>query len=206
MSRDTHLSRRRYLKVAGATGAVALVAGCADDDPAEPDDEEPVDDDEPDDEEPVDDEPDDDEENDAEAIEIEPGTDIELDAQTPGWVGIAPEEIEGEENPTLALQEGEDYTIGWPEEGDGASHNIEIRDEDDEVVDDLETEIVEEPSEDQVLEFTASEEMAQYICEPHETTMVGDFEIVANGNDDEDDEDDEDVDDENGVDDEEDDE
>ena len=186
MDRNSPISRRRYLKVAGATGVVALVAGCADDDPEEPvDDEEEPDDDE----EPVDDEePDDDE---AEGIEIEPGTDIEFDAQTPGWVGTAPEEIEGEENPTLVLEEGEEYTIGWPEEGDGAQHNIEIRDEDGEVVDDYATEIVEEPGDDQVLEFTASEEMAQYVCEPHEGTMVGDFEIVANGNDEEDDEDDE---------------
>lgn len=189
MERNNLLSRRRYLKVAGATGAVALVAGCADDDPVEPDDEEPVDDE--------------DEDDDVEGFEIEPGTDIEFDAQTPGWVGIEPGEIDGEENPTLVLQEGEDYTIGWPEESDGAQHNIEIRDEDDEVVDDLQTEIVEEPGEDQVLEFTASEEMVTYICEPHATTMVGDLEVAANGNDvDEDDEEngDEDTDEENNDD------
>ncbi|SDR07418.1 plastocyanin/azurin family copper-binding protein [Natronobacterium texcoconense] len=165
--RETNTTRRKVIKLAGAAGAAALVAGCADEGNGE---EEPADDEE----EPADDE----EEENGNGEAIEPGTDIEFDAQTPGWEGIAPSEIEGEENPTLTLEEGEDYTIGWPEESDGAQHNIEIWDEDGEVVDDLETEVTEEPSEDQVLEFTASEEMAQYVCEPHETTMIGDLEIV----------------------------
>lgn len=42
--------------------------------------------------------------------------------------------------------------------------------------------MTQEPSEDQVLEFTASEEMAQYVCEPHETTMIGDLEIIDGEN------------------------
>ena len=45
-------------------------------------------------------------------------TRIEFDAQTGGWVGIEPEEIAGEKNPTLTLQDGELYEIGW-EEGEG---------------------------------------------------------------------------------------
>ncbi len=167
-------TRRVVLKSAGAAGVAALLAGCADEGPGEEeeDEEEAPEDDE---EEP---------ENGEEAA-IEPGTRIEFDAQTPGWVGIEPEEIADEENPTLVLTEGEEYEIGW-EEGDGADHNIEIWDENDEVVDDLETEIVQEGGEDQFLEFEASEEMVTYVCEPHEGTMIGDIEVEANGNDDND--------------------
>ncbi|WP_338009334.1 hypothetical protein [Natronoglomus mannanivorans] len=32
-------------------------------------------------------------------------------------------------------------------------------------------------NDDQILEFTASEEMAQYVCNPHRTTMIGDIEV-----------------------------
>lgn len=109
-------------------------------------------------------------------VEIDPGTDIEFSAQTSHWEGLAPSSIEGAENPTLVLQEGEDYTIGWTE-GDGGGHNIEIRNENDAVVDDLSTEVVSEPGGDQILAITASSEMAQYVCDPHETTMRGNLQI-----------------------------
>lgn len=109
-------------------------------------------------------------------VEIDPGTDIEFSAQTSDWEGLAPSSIEGAENPTLVLQEGEDYSIGWTE-GDGGGHNIEIRNENDAFVDDLSTEVVSEPGEDQILAITASSEMAQYVCDPHETTMRGDLQI-----------------------------
>ncbi|MFA9501696.1 PKD domain-containing protein [Natrinema sp. H-ect1] len=108
-------------------------------------------------------------------IEIDPETQIEFDGQTSGWVGIAPDAIADEENPTLILQEGETYEIGWTT-GDGAEHNIAIYDENDEVVDDLATERVTEP-EDQWLEFEASSEMVTYICEVHPTTMVADIQV-----------------------------
>ncbi len=108
-------------------------------------------------------------------VEIEPGTQIEFDGQTAGWLGLAPDSIADAENPTLVLQEGETYEMGWTQ-GDGAQHNIEIRNENDEVVDDLETEIVTEP-EDQWLEFEAASEMVTYICEVHPNTMIGDIRV-----------------------------
>ncbi|ELY75744.1 blue copper domain protein [Natrinema pellirubrum DSM 15624] len=104
-------------------------------------------------------------------IEIDPDTQIEFDGQTSGWVGIAPDSIADEENPTLILQEGETYEIGWTT-GDGAEHNIAIYDENDEVVDDLATDRVTEPGDDQWLEFEASSEMVTYICEVHPTSRV----------------------------------
>ncbi|ELZ10722.1 blue (type 1) copper domain-containing protein [Halovivax asiaticus JCM 14624] len=110
------------------------------------------------------------------AIELEPGAQIELDGITAGWEGLAPSAIEGSTNPTLSLVEGETYEIGWTQ-GDGANHNIAIYDDSDAVVDDLQTEIVAEPGDDQWLEFDASSEMTTYICEVHPTTMVGDIEL-----------------------------
>ncbi|WP_254862729.1 cupredoxin domain-containing protein [Halovivax gelatinilyticus] len=188
MTPERHPTRRRALKLAGVASASVLLAGCPDDDddtddvddgeegPPEPDDEEPEDDTE----DPEDDaeDPDDDDEDDdtGNGFEIEPDTQIEFDGQTEGWIGIAPDDIEGEENPTLVLEEGESYEIGWTE-GDGATHNIEIRDDDGEVVDDLETDFTDSPDDDQWLEFEASDEMTTYVCEPHETTMVGDIEV-----------------------------
>ncbi|AGB37587.1 twin-arginine translocation signal domain-containing protein [Natronococcus occultus] len=190
MGDNDHTTRRSVLKLTGAVGATAFIAGCngeeEDDDPAE----EPDDEDEPDDDEDV--------EN---GEVIEPGTTIEFDAQTAGWIGIEPEEIADEENPTLVLEEGEEYEIGW-EEGDGSAHNIELVDEDDEIVDDYETDEESEGGEDQFIEFEATDEIAEYVCRPHETTMRGEIEIEANGNDEDDeeevddDEDDEEVDDE----------
>ncbi|ADD04034.1 uncharacterized protein Nmag_0446 [Natrialba magadii ATCC 43099] len=194
MAENNPTTRRTILKVSGAVGAGAFLAGCADngngnDEPApDDDDDEPVTDDE-------NDEPDD--EN-GEAIE--PGTVIELDAQTPGWIGIEPEEIEDEENPTITLEEGEEYEIGW-EVGDGSTHNIELVDEDDEVVDDYETDEVDEGGDDQFIEFEATDEIAEYVCRPHDGTMRGAFEIVEAENGDEDDEAEDNGDDENGNDD-----
>ncbi|AHG02407.1 hypothetical protein HALLA_21110 (plasmid) [Halostagnicola larsenii XH-48] len=108
-------------------------------------------------------------------MEIEPGTQIEFDGQTAGWVGIAPDSIADEENPTLILQEGETYEIGWTT-GDGSEHNIEIWDGNDEVIDDLQTEVVTEP-EDQWLEFDANSDMAAYVCEVHQGSMIGDIQV-----------------------------
>ncbi|WP_408958348.1 hypothetical protein [Natrinema sp. 74] len=110
------------------------------------------------------------------AVELEPGTRIDLSAQTSAWVGLKPEPIAGLENPPLALESGESYAIGWSE-GDGAVHNLALRDETEEVVGGLETELTTDPAGAQWLEFVASDELAGYACEPHAPTMNGDIEI-----------------------------
>lgn len=158
MTRDSAIPRRTALKLTGGAAATALVAGCSDNGNGNGGDNGD----------------DDDGNDDPDGFEIDPGTEIELDGQTAGWEGVAPSDIEGEQNPTLILQEGEEYTIGW-NEGDGAEHNIEIRDDGGDVVDDLETEEVTEGGDDQFLTFDASSEMANYVCDPHETTMNGDI-------------------------------
>lgn len=99
---------------------------------------------------------------------------FELGGETSGWQGMAPEDIEGETNPTLDLEAGTTYEITW-ENLDGQAHNIVIVDDSGE---DLErTELMSEQGETQTLEFEASSEMAEYYCEPHAATMRGEISI-----------------------------
>lgn len=92
--------------------------------------------------------------------------DVALSATTAGWEGIEPAPIAGAENPTLVLAAGREYVLSWTNE-DGRPHNVEIRDEDGEVVDGYGTELMDERGATQSLEFEASEEMAEYVCEIH---------------------------------------
>ena len=172
------LDRRSLLKVTGAAGLAALVAGCGgpDEEPEE------VDDPEEEEEEPGDDPEDEEENGDADAEAWADVDEIVLEGRTEAWEGVEPEEIAGEENPTLVLTPGEEYTITW-ENADGDGHNIAIRDEDGQVIDDYSTDIMDEEGETQDLEFEATEEMAEYVCEPHEGTMLGEIEIAENGED-----------------------
>lgn len=206
MERDDQFSRRRMLQFTGAAAVTTLVAGCADEGPGDEeedpvdDEDDPVeDDDDPaeDEEDPAEDEddPDEDEEN-GNGEAIDPDEEIELDGEAGGWIGVAPDEIADEDNPTLVLQEGESYEITF-ENVDGTPHNIEIVDEDDEIVDDYESDEIEEEGETETLEVDeVTDEMYEYVCRPHETAMRGSIEVEGNGNGD--DEEEENGDDENG--------
>ncbi|MHC3438677.1 cupredoxin domain-containing protein [Natrialbaceae archaeon A-gly3] len=188
-ARETHtitdLPRRTVLKIASATGVVAgigsLGAMADDHDEDDEDDEEA---------EEVEDEEDEDEE-----VEDEP-IPIVLGGKTDHWLGLVPEPIETEENPTLSVQADRDYEVVWINM-DGEPHEFAILDEDG---DELEVagEEVEEIGEVQRFEFTATEELAGYHCTVHPETMVGDVELEEV----EDDEDDDDEDDDFGFDDE----
>lgn len=102
---------------------------------------------------------------------------IVLSATTAGWEGIAPAAIEGEKNPTLVLEAGAEYVITWRND-DGQPHNIEIWDESESVLDDYETELMDEKDETQSLEIEARGEMAEYVCEIHaDWSKRGDIEI-----------------------------
>ncbi|WP_211334039.1 cupredoxin domain-containing protein [Halopiger aswanensis] len=110
---------------------------------------------------------------------IEPGTEIMLEGSTQAWTGVEPEAIADEENPTLTLTEGESYDITF-ENADGAQHNLVIWDDSEETVDDYETDMVSEEGESATLEIDeVTDEMAQYVCEPHSSTMVGDIELES---------------------------
>ncbi|AGB38708.1 cupredoxin domain-containing protein [Natronococcus occultus] len=91
---------------------------------------------------------------------------IVVSATTAGWEGVEPEPIAGEENPPIVLTAGREYVLSWKNE-DGRPHNIELWNEDGKVVDDYGTELMEERDATQSLEFEASEEMAEYVCEIH---------------------------------------
>ncbi|QLG61429.1 PQQ-dependent sugar dehydrogenase [Halorarum salinum] len=86
------------------------------------------------------------------------------------WVGQAPSSIADQGNPTLELEPGETYRVEWTNI-DGFDHNFVILDtEGDEVV---RTEVVSEQGATQSVEFEATEEMTEYICEIHPRTMRG---------------------------------
>lgn len=146
MGDNETISRRTVIKVGGAVGVGALLAGCTGDDGG------------------------------AESVEIDPGTTIVFNGLSSSWEGKQPADIDGVDNPTLVLEEGGEYEIGW-DEGDGAPHNIAIRDDSGNVIDDLATETVSTPDDEQFLTFEASSEMADYVCEPHLTDMVGQIDV-----------------------------
>lgn len=102
--------------------------------------------------------------------------DYVFDGLTAGWEGIAPDSIEGETNPTLELEAGEEYTFGWIN-GDGQPHNVAIRDGDGAAI--ASTETVSEENATQTLTFEATPAVADYVCEVHPTTMVGEIDVLG---------------------------
>ncbi len=165
MDRATSLSRRRTIVLLGGTAAVTSLAGCGglgengDEDDTEGD--EHVDDEEPA----------------GEAADWEDVSEIALEAEESGWIGVEPELIDGDENPALMLRAGESYEISW-ENVDGNQHNIALRTDAMEIVEEYQTELVSGTGETQTLEFEATTEMDLYVCEAHTEGMTGFIEIV----------------------------
>lgn len=146
------MMRRRFLTVAGS-GALMGLSGCLSDDNGSPE-EEPEDD-----------------------TEWEDIDEFYFEGRIEAWTGIEPAIIEGEENPTIVLFEGEEYDFRWVNK-DGAIHNLEIRDDNDETIDDYATDSLDIEGEEEVLEnVVASQEMAKYVCLYHQTTQVGEIEV-----------------------------
>lgn len=87
-----------------------------------------------------------------------------------GWQGREPQRIADAVNPTLNLEAGRTYKVTW-ENLDGAPHNFAIRDSQGNAV--LETEIISEQGATQTTTFTATEQMTEYLCQVHPTTMLG---------------------------------
>jgi hypothetical protein len=99
----------------------------------------------------------------------------QLEGATSAWVGISPTGLADEGNPTLPIVPGEDYEVLWINT-DGAGHNFAIADDGGGVLE--ASDIIGTNGETQSVEFTATEEMSEYLCQPHPDTMVGTFEIV----------------------------
>ncbi len=101
---------------------------------------------------------------------------IYLDGYTEAWEGVAPEPIQGEQNPTLVLFEGNQYALTW-ENRDGALHDFTLWDDNQEALES--TEQIDQQGETLTLEFEATQEMAQYVCTVHPNTMIGDVQIES---------------------------
>lgn len=137
-------NRRWFLKAAGATIATAAVAGCIGDD---------------------------DDNDDANWEDVR---EIVLRGYATHWEGVEPDFIDGDQNMTLVLYEGEEYTIEWIN-GDGIDHDLEIQDGDGNVL--YSTETVSSSGESASVTFTASADMAAYECSYHRGIQRGDIEI-----------------------------
>ncbi|GAB7093188.1 hypothetical protein JCM30237_03400 [Halolamina litorea] len=107
---------------------------------------------------------------------LEEEADFVLDGITEGWGGLAPSSIEGTTNPTLEVEAGQEYTIGWIN-ADGVPHNIAIWNDSDESL--QSTENVTTQNQTQTMTFTASAETTQYVCEVHPTTMIGEINVTG---------------------------
>lgn len=162
MTSNPFTTRRTVLKVTGASLATAVAAGCLGDD----------------DETAAENGDDADDTGDADTggdgIEIEPGTEIVFDGYTQHWAGLEPDAIAGEENPTLILEAGGEYTMEWIN-ADGVTHDLQIWDENEDVVDDLTTDSIGGEGDSDSLEFTAESEMVTYVCSYHINTQIGDL-------------------------------
>ncbi|ELZ11527.1 blue (type 1) copper domain-containing protein, partial [Halovivax asiaticus JCM 14624] len=89
MTRSHDVSRRTALKLTGAAAAATTLAGCGSSDGDD------------------DSSGDNNDDSGGGAVEIEPGNEILFKGMTTHWEGKSPSGIEGEENPTIALTEGE---------------------------------------------------------------------------------------------------
>ncbi|MCU4924449.1 plastocyanin/azurin family copper-binding protein [Halobacteria archaeon AArc-dxtr1] len=104
-------------------------------------------------------------------------TSVRLLAHSAGWIGVEPTMIEGVENPTVLLSEGVEYELTW-EEDDCSSHNIELRDVNDQVVGEYVTPIEGGCGVTQSLTFEADSDMQYYVCDPHASSMRGRIELA----------------------------
>ncbi|WP_231188459.1 PVC-type heme-binding CxxCH protein [Haladaptatus sp. DYF46] len=110
---------------------------------------------------------------------IDPDTTIELEVESnEEWTGVAPASIEGEGNPTLTLEPDAEYTVEWTNRN-GAPHNFEIVDSNDEVVQDVSTPYLATEGESQTVSFTSTDEIAEYVCRAHNLRMRGTVELAG---------------------------
>lgn len=161
----TYLTRRWLLAVAGGGTLAAATAGCSGD--PEPS---------------ADATPDENSggaQNDA-GIDTEDWKNVEefqFEGRADAWTGIEPAVIDGVENPTIVLFDGDEYDFRW-ENADGAIHNLEIWDEDGNVVADYVTDSGDTEGEEVALtNLVASQDMASYVCVYHQGAQSGEIDV-----------------------------
>ncbi|WP_394742711.1 cupredoxin domain-containing protein [Natronococcus roseus] len=99
---------------------------------------------------------------------------IVLGARSEYWYGVAPEAIEGEENPTLEFADGEAYELVWINL-DGAEHDLVLESEDGEEF--AVSDATETAGEAVSMTVEASDEIDEYYCGFHPDSMRGDVEL-----------------------------
>jgi len=100
---------------------------------------------------------------------------VVLEARIDGWVGIHPDTIEGETNPTLTLYEGNKYDFTW-RNGDGESHSLVFIDETGSRITEK-AELSETEGDTRTLTVTAGSRMAEFVCNVHPETERGTIDI-----------------------------
>ncbi|MFP9191724.1 cupredoxin domain-containing protein [Natronosalvus vescus] len=192
-----HVSRRRLLSALGVVAGVGLVSGCLADRDADPTSNETDTESNPEDDTDANEEENktpDEESSDSDSGADDSGTnesneqdetdswgvdEFVFDARSSGFTGVEPAVIADEENPTLVLTEGEEYTLTW-RNADGHAHNIEVWNDDETVVGDYATEPMDVEGDSQSLTIEASPAMAEYVCAIHASWgKRGDLEIRA---------------------------
>lgn len=103
---------------------------------------------------------------------------IRLGAETAGWQGQAPSDIEDETNPTISLQAGTTYDLTW-ENLDGEEHELIVEDANGNEI--AASDESEQESETVSMTLEVTQEMAGqsgiYYCEHHPEAMRGEFSV-----------------------------
>ena len=200
-----HTSRRKTLEIAGSVATVTFLAGCSSDSEPSDGDDGSTDDGSTDDGSTDDGSTDDgstddgstddgstddgstddgstddgssgDDSNTVDPAEWEDVSTIHLESDGVNWKGVAPEMIADAQNPTIVLFEGNEYEFIY-ENGDGGRHNLELWNEEQSVVNGYSTELMREQGEQLSFTAEATPEIANYVCNPHSATMIGEVRI-----------------------------
>ena len=200
-----HTSRRKTLEIAGSVATVTFLAGCSSDSEPSDGDDGSTDDGSTDDGSTDDGSTDDgstddgstddgstddgstddgstddgssgDDSNTVDPAEWEDVSTIHLESDGVNWKGVAPEMIADAQNPTIVLFEGNEYEFIY-DNGDGGRHNLELWNEEQSVVNGYSTELMREQGEQLSFTAEATPEIANYVCNPHSATMIGEVRI-----------------------------
>lgn len=90
--------------------------------------------------------------------------DFVFDGMIEAWRGRSPASIEGQDNPTLPLEAGQEYAVTW-ENVDGQPHNFALWNEAGDPL--VQSEIISEQGATQTVTFTATEDLSAYFSENH---------------------------------------
>ena len=154
-------SRRNVLKALGATGALAAFGGVAGAQETTQDG--------------------------GQGVQIQ-GRPIFLGGQVEYWFGLYPAgqqggggggnalDVQGNQNPTLNLQTGQQYTVVWINM-DGQPHDFAVLDGNGNPIESARTEVVQQQGGVRAVTFTAQQNMAEYYCSVHPQSMRGGIQL-----------------------------